>query len=218
MSSNGILDLRVRSRNLSFGIAKTEECVKEVHDLINKVYRNVGYILEHEEDMFPDDYSEHSTVFYARNKESRQIEAGLRSVDGDKGLLLEEVFDISGYKEEIKSRGGKYVECGMRVTYPRPNPNASFGAIALFYKYLVKNEITDTFIAVQRSDRIFYQRLGFKVLGETRVYEKVHRVSYLMHAVTEEWREPYKSAFLQECDNIKLDLEYDEIYQQENIK
>lgn len=206
MRNNGILDLRLRSKNLFFSIAKTEECIEEVHRLINKVYRNVGYILEDEKDMFPDKYSKYSTVFYAMNKETRQIEAGLRSVDDIIGLPLEEVFDISSEKEKIKSRGGKYVECGMRVTYPRPNPNASFGAIALLYKYLVKENITDAFIAMQESDKMFYQRLGFKVMGETKVFEKVHRVAYFMHAVTKEWREPYKSAFLQECDNIILNL------------
>ncbi len=144
MRNNGILDLRIRSRNLSFGIAKTDE--------------------------------------------------------------IEEVFDISSEKEKIISRGGRYEEGGTRVTNPKPNPNASFGAMSIWYQYLVKENISDTFIAIQESDKKFYQRLGFKVLGEAKVYEKVHRVSYLMHAVTKEWREPYKSAFLQECDNIILNL------------
>lgn len=195
--------LKLRTNNLIFGVARTKERVEEVYKVVNKVYRQVGYIQEHEKDMYPDKYSEFSTVFYAMNKEDGRVVGSLRFVNNDIGLPLEDVFDISNIKLDILSRGGKYVEVGTRVTDPRPHPNASFGMMALWYQYLVKENISDSLISIHVSDRKIYERVGFKVI-EKKFYEKVHSHSYFMHAETEKWLSSYKEAF-QECDNIILD-------------
>lgn len=206
MEKDGVTDLKLRNRNLIFSIAKTKECLGEVYKVINKVYRQEGFILEDEEDMFPDKYYEFSTIFYAMNKNSGRIVAGLRSVNDVIGLPLEEVFDISNIKSEIISRGGRYVEGGTRVADPRPNPNASFGMMAIWHQYLVKENISDSLVSIRPFDRKFFEKLGFRVIGEKKFYEKVHRDAYLMHAETEKWLQPYRDAFLQADDNIILDI------------
>ncbi len=204
MQKKPITNLRLRTKNLEFGIARTKERVEEVYNVVNKVYRQVGYIREHEKDMYPDKYSEYSTVFYAMNKENGRVVGSLRFVNNDIGLPLEDVFDISNIKSDIVSRGGKYVEVGTRVTDPRPHPNASFGMMALWYQYLVKENISDSLISIHVSDRKIYERAGFKVI-EKKFYKKVHSYSYFMHADTKKWLNPYKEAFLQTSDNIILD-------------
>lgn len=76
--------------------------------------------------------------------------------------------------------------------------------MALWYQYLVKENISDSLISIHVSDRKIYERVGFKVI-EKKFYEKVHSYSFFMHAETEKWLSPYKEAF-QECDNIILNL------------
>ncbi len=192
---------KLRPKNLIFKIAKTRDKIGEFHKIINNIYREEGYI---QEDMFPDRYSEFSTIFYAMNKETGKIVGGLRSVEDVIGLPLDEVFDVSNIKSEIMLRGGTYVECGARFTRPKNSPNASFGLIAMVYQYLVRENISDTLIAIHEIDRNFYENLGFRTV-EREYYKKVHRYAYLMHAETEKWCQTYRDALLQSRDNIIFD-------------
>jgi len=192
---------KLRPRNLIFKIAKTNERIEEFHKIINNIYKEEGYI---QEDMFPDRYSEFSTIFYAMNTKTGSIVGGLRSVKDVIGLPLDEVFDASNIKSEIMSRGGRYIECGARFAKPKNSPNASFGLVAMVYQYLVRENISDTLIAIHEIDRHFYENLGFRAI-ERKYYKKVHRYAYLMHAETEKWCQPYRDALLQSRGNIIFD-------------
>ena len=192
---------KLRPRNLIFKIAKSTDRIGMFNNLINNIYREEGYI---QKDMFPDRYSEFSTIFYAMKKETGKIVAGLRSVKDVIGLPLDEVFDVSNLKSEIMSRGGTYVECGARFTKPKNSPNASFGLVAMVYQYLVREKISDTLIAIHEVDKPFYENLGFRAI-ERKYYKKVHRYAFLMHAETEKWCQSYKDCLLQSRDNIIFD-------------
>ena len=96
-----------RPGNIVFRVARTDKELNDTHAITNKIYRDVGYILENEPDVFPDKYSEFSTIFYAAR--NGRVVGGIRAVNDVIGLPMDNIFDISEVKEDIKLNGGRYV-------------------------------------------------------------------------------------------------------------
>lgn len=188
-------------------IAETDEELDKVFQIRYKVYTEVNYMDKEE---FPDqkesdEFDKISTNFLVWYPKTGQVVGAIRAIpDSNIGYPMENIFNLSDLRKDLRENSRNAVEVSRRVTWPLNNGRVNVALLSVLFQYCKKNSITDWIAAIDEPALDYYKKLGMNIIGDKVYYGLVNRVAYPVQIEIDNFSDPYISWFSKKNPNIKV--------------